>query len=271
MPATDIDFGASAREGWRIGEMFANVIVNIGLFLIRPLGVLTQVFFRKDMGERYLTPLTVTVALLLVLLAYRMTVTTVPPTPLIDLYARWSEAKVVETLAFRNCKYWIPGIWTTLFAAAVWENKVRSWMRYRRGERWHSRSMGSPRIPGLGNLFQYILTALAAVSLEWMTLSWMALLVCLSLAATVITDYAVARQLYNSVLDALDGQLESETLNQAINERLTPKQLNGITLRLPKSLRQYLQQHGGNPANIPATAVSVIEQKPAHAAVATAV
>lgn len=268
---TDIDFVGSARDGWRIGATFANVFWNVVLFLIRPVGLLTQVFFRKDMGERYFSPLPTAVAAVILFAAYVVTVRVPAPVPLLWLYVSMTDQREVSAFFIRDAKLWIPVLWAVLFAVAAWENRFRSWSRYRNGVKWHSRSMGVPRIPAMGNLFQYTVLIVAAGVLDVMALSWLALLVLLSVAATMMTDYSVARQLYNSVLDALDAELESETLNQAITERLTPKQLNGIALRLPKSLRQFIQNRGVSSGSNPAIAASVIEQKPLQSAAETAI
>lgn len=262
---TDLDLCASARDGWRIGATFANVFWNVVLFLIRPLGLLTQVFFRKEMGERYFSPLPTFVAAVILWATYMMTLRLPAPTPLLWLYLTVTDQREVTAFYVRDARIWIPVVWAIVFAIAAWENRIRAWRRNRNGVKWHSRSMGVPRIPGMGNLFQYTTLIVAAGLLDVMALSWFALLVLLSVAATMATDYSVARQLYNSVLDALDAELESETLNQAINERLTPKQLNGIALRLPKSLRQFIQQRSDGTTRGPAISASVIEQKPSHA------
>jgi hypothetical protein len=61
----------------------------------------------------------------------------------------------------------------------------------------------------------------------------LAALLLISLAMSYLSDVATARQFWNRVLDAVDGQIEAEELGKAVQERLTPAQASGLNVCVP--------------------------------------
>lgn len=241
---TDLDLVGSAKSGWSIGETFVTVALDILQILMRPMALLTQVFVRKDFGERYFTQGAFGIGLLILIVmrySYRHIVVKIPFSLTYALLGRDVGENIEKLpLFFDYCLLWILLFWTVCFGAAYGENRIRLWRRYRRGERWHSRCSGVPRIPRTSPLLQYLLVMAAAVVVDLTGCSELALLVVASLAATIAIDRAEVRRIRIAVMDSIDAQIEAETLENAIENRLTPQQAQGLVVRLPKALGQLL-------------------------------
>lgn len=230
----DLDLVGSAKSGWRMGQEIVSAIFNVILILLRPLALLTQVFFRYRFGERYFTQGTLVGAFVLIFAANALSGMVPPPYPVARVYLLITQTnEFTLPFSFANSVAWMLVGWVFVLAAASWENWFRIRAMHRRGEKWHSRCAGIPRVPGMGNLIQYVVVGLAAICVDLTGASWFAILIAASLAATIVLDRAAARELYNKVLDVLDAEIESETLGAAVKQRLAPKDAHGLYARLP--------------------------------------
>jgi len=237
----DLNFGGvlgqSVQDGVRIGNLIVNTFSWIFFLLSRPLVLVTQVFFRKELGERYLTGLQVTACLVLIFAAAAITVETSTVTTYQNSYNNWGRVVRTEVtnvtwqtkVAYLLALLWIGGF------LSVASRHFQITLRKRRtnGVLWHSRSDGTPRW-SLSNIYvELAILIVLAVLLFWGKLYGFGVLVALSFAVTALADHHAKKQLYNRVLDAIDGQIESEWMGKAIEQRLSANDAQGLNASLP--------------------------------------
>ena len=117
--------------------------------------------------------------------------------------------------------------------ASGWHYWMDLRLRRKAGGQWHSRSTGVPRIPGQNLIYELVFLGLLA-GLAFVGHLWgIGDLLALSLILTAASERHARMQLYNRILDAVDGQIESEWLGKAIEERLSPARAHGLTASLP--------------------------------------
>lgn len=232
MAETDIDLVGSAKSGVQIGEAFGKAIGHFFFLFSRPLGLVTQVVFRKDFGERFFTTTQALGAYLLIVAATVVTVL-VPVPPLSSLVAG---TVVVPPEAVRQTAVWIGVAWSAVFCLAHLQQSLGVRRRHKLGERWHSRCMGVPRISFIFEAPQYILGFGLIVAAAYYGYAGFAILLMVSVAQTAAADRWAAKEMYNRVLDSIDSEIESKNLSEAVRNRLSPKQAEGLIVRLPKRI-----------------------------------
>ena len=97
---------------------------------------------------------------------------------------------------------------------------------------WHSRSDGTPRLPVLKLYVQLAILLVLAIVLFSTKLYGFGVLIALSLVLTFLVDYSAKKELYNRVLDAIDGQIASEWMGKAIEQRLSANDAHGLNASL---------------------------------------
>jgi hypothetical protein len=222
--------------GNRINERMVNVAIDmlLGLLaaLVRPLAVVTEVVFRKQMGERYFHVIhSMAGAVLIFLSGIPFWHTD------FALYALSHPA-----VAFQYYNRWPAGAALTMYVAWGWlaafyvfcflhGRAIKA--RYRAGLRWHSYCYGIPRFAGLPVILERILPLAAAAALIYYGAYSPAVLLVISTYISYMTRVREAAQFQGRVLDAVDMQIEAENLSNAVLQRLTPEQAEGVVAPLP--------------------------------------
>jgi len=238
----DDDFGGAiadgAKTGLQIGAVISAVIAGLMMLLARPFVLVTQVLFRRDLGERYFDILQAMLSLVLIVAATAATVATSGPTSsVVPQYGAYGEVHYqtqINADSRTTPAYAIGIVWVVAFlAASAWHFRVAIPRRYRNGIMWHSRSDGVPRLPAITESLEVVILIALTVLAYWFKLEGFAVLLTFSVLTTIMSNAKKKAELYNRVLDAIDGQIESEWLGKAIEERLTPKNAHGLDATLP--------------------------------------
>lgn len=256
------DPGKAVNDGVRIGRAFASVFI----MLIRPLILTTRVIIRKDLGERYLTPLNAMVGAILIVGAAWMTVA-MPvkiETVVADRWGMPTRSLVIEDRA--TAAYVIGGVWAVLYLVGLIDHRIRLRNRYANGIRWHSRCSGVPRLPNAREWAVYVAAGGIAFLGFYNHLPLLAVLLVGSIAFAILEDGHAAAEFWGRVLDAVDGQIESENLGKAVKDRLTPDRAEGVHAPVPgyvkDAYRLRVAEAIGISAQRSSTTASTIELKP---------
>lgn len=232
----DDDFGdamvSGAKSGVQIGAAIGAAIAGLMMLLARPFVLVTQVLFRKELGERYFDVIQVYLSLLLIIVATAATIWSadVSYNSSYGFYFRHTlESDFITTAG------WVFGIlWTVAFmAATAWHFYFTLPRRGRGGIMWHSRSDGIPWFPRITEVLEVVIIGALMVLAYWFKLEGFAVLLTFSFLTTIGTNAKKKAESYNRVLDAIDGQIESEWLGKAIEEKLTPSNAHGLNAPLP--------------------------------------
>lgn len=221
------------NDGLKIGTAIGNAITYLFLFLTRPLVLLTQVFYRKNMGERYLTPLSASGGLALLALVTAGSEYLIGSKTHIGADYSGRRTTAIEYALNPNIAYGVGITWIVAFLAAYVQHHFAVRKRYATGERWHSLNSGVPRVAGLRDPAQYALTSAASAACFYFGLHGYGGLLCLSLVLGILSDQAARRRFWNSVLDTIDAQIEAENLGKAVAERLSPAKVEGLEAPVP--------------------------------------
>jgi len=229
----DVDLMGSARTGLQVGRMFAQAIT----VLLKPLAIITQMFYRKEMGERYVQQWHILVGAGFICLAtYASANGTIYESRVVQ--DTFGQLRSTEVPASRThpLAYWIGGAWLVVFFLACTEHRLRIRGRYKRGQRWHSMCLGVPRLPILTELVQAICTGGLVYASYHFRMEPIAALLFSSLVAGASIDEVTKRMFWNQVLDTIDAQIEAEQIGKAIQQRLSPAQAEGVAARVPAAL-----------------------------------
>jgi len=271
------------RDGAQIGKIAAQAIAWLFFIISRPAVLVTLVYLRKDLGERYFTVIQAVLGLLLIMLATGATVDFLrapqsrilnyTSNPYINNYYRNNyynaypqyspygpPPEAPSSTGRIDFALFVGGFWEISFALLAAKHfLITLRQRQKNGVLWHSRSDGTPRFKFLGEV---ILLVLLAIFTYWTRLYGICALLSLSLFITFMADAHARKELYNRVLDVIDGQIESEWLGNAIERKLNPGQAHGLNAALParvsnqyrRSVTKYFKERTPAAVPIPATA-----------------
>jgi hypothetical protein len=216
------------------------VLLGVRATDIRPAATLTEIVFRKNMGERYFTLWNVIAGFgLLQVFSIPLGVPTPSPAGhdvLGQFYPAQSDfPRMIWVLTFMGWHvalllYWGLHAWS-----------VRQ--RYKAGGRWHSRNVGVKRFPFLPVWFEKALPIVAGLFI-WQAcqVPGFGILMILSGVISIMLRANEASLFWERVLDVIDGQLEQEYLAKAVMERSNPKETEGYTAPLPAYVSQKFRQ-----------------------------
>ncbi len=225
------DVFKGVRDGMAVARVVKDVFMMGVATLCRPLALLTEAIFRKDMGERYFTRNAAATGLVVLAAATAPFFLTKSPAGASSYAARLAaEAASPENPSWVK---WAGFGWIGLFllASILHQQSVRH--RYKSGARWHSGNSGVPRVPILTVPVQYVAIISMAALAYFAGLKLFALLLVLSLLCSAITERIAAVRFWNSVLDMIDAEIESENLGKAVTHRLSPARSEGLETRVP--------------------------------------
>lgn len=208
-----------------IGKVFGAILAVVAV----PVALLTQMVFRKDLGERYASLNRRVIAAGVLVIAGVMHAFF--PMPSLSGIVQDS-FRSVPVLSHPSSTILAAGL-LVLFVIACIEHELRLRSRYKTDGRWHSWSLGVNRIPGVGIKLQVLATLLVAAGAFWLRLDYFAIVLAASGVFSGVIDANTKREFYNRVLDTVDAQIESEMVGKAVKERLSPAQAEGLQAHLP--------------------------------------
>lgn len=203
------------------GDQVSNVIVDVMLsvlfILTKPVILSTQVFYRNSFGERYLSMASYLAAGALI--GFTATLNGVG-----------SGLVVLPSSMAIACGFgWLAGYLVWLYIHLRFIRR-----RYRTGERWHSRSSGLSRWnQAYGHWLELGTTAGAFLLCLMLGLSGSAFLLFWSGILSFLAWVHEQKAFHNRVLDAIDGQIESENLSAAIEQKPIHPHNEGLKAPLP--------------------------------------
>lgn len=222
--------------GDKIEEKLKNAVVHgllaILVMMIRPVATLTEVFFRKDMGERYFTAWNLMAGWLLLL------VFGAPYDKMIglsvggryDMYGNYQRSSGSADSAW----FIAPLVWLAALTFCAYLHEQAVIRRYKEGVRWHSANVGIPRIEDLPYVFEKGIPFLAGILMIWLLqLHGLGALMILSGLVSILLRMHEARLFRERMLDIIDSQIEQDNLAKAVKERLSPEKSEGVQAPLP--------------------------------------
>lgn len=209
--------------------MIKQMLKDLLLSFVRPLATMTEVLYRRDLGERYFALWNVIVGVFWLILA------SIPLTPFRHFTYDYYDAPVSRRWNFAATFNIVVGVlWLIAFLWACWRERQSLHRRYREGIVWHSYSHGTSflddRIPetyhgfivlGFGALIAYLGAYVPG-----------GLLIVSGYLSNQMRANEMTR-FHHQVLDALDARIESENLSTAIMQRSRPQNTEGFTAPLP--------------------------------------
>lgn len=199
-----------------VRDIFLSLLVS----LIRPIATVTEKLYRRQMGERYFGVWNVLVGVPLIIAAC---------VPLSIIRERglhleeWSKTEQMSLI--------IGVVWLAVF---VWESvahfrDVRR--RYRENVMWHSYcyGIGFNKRPAIVAMC----CAIAGVVAGWFHLYGIMLLLVFSGGFSVQMRAAEMAKMKRLLLDAIDKHIEQVSFANAVRNRLSPGQANGLVAPLP--------------------------------------
>jgi hypothetical protein len=219
-----------AMKGIGIGNAFGNAFQRMLNLFARPIVLSTQALFRKDMGERFLDPNQAFLTIVVIIVATGVSFLSGlegyrdPNNP----FAR-SVPDARTTISLIVGAVWLAGF----IAAVAWHFRVTLPKRGRDSILWHSRSNGVPRVPGITLPIELAIVWALSFLAFFAGLFGFGVLLFVSALFTLQSDLYLKTEFYNRVLDAIDSQIESEELGEAIERKLSPAQARGVQAWMP--------------------------------------
>ncbi len=199
-----------------VGDMFLAFLVS----LIRPIATVTEKLYRRRMGERYFTGWNVIIGVPLIIAAC------LPVSLLRGEGLDWMDWSITEWVSVA-----IGCVWVAVFALAAVAHFRDVRRRYRENVMWHSYCYGV----GFNKRPSDIAACCAIVGIlaGWFHLYGIMLLLVFSGGFSVQMRAFEMRKMRKAFLDTIDGHIEQVSFADAVRERLTPDQANGLVAPLP--------------------------------------
>lgn len=219
----------------------------LATLLVKPLAICTDPFFRKNFGERYLTPIGVGFALTLWSFAETLSRWIGnSDSPIISLCHKYDYHQAANWLAVHHASTKV--IFIVGFAFTFLSLIHLGWIFRRRasGQLWHSMSRGESIFGRENRRRDLELAILGTVVLGLFVPPIGLLFFC----SRVASHYLTAKQeqsLYDRYLDAMDKKIEMEQLQQALDQGVPPCQAGGLHHPLP---RNFKGEHRANVARV---------------------
>lgn len=228
----------------KVTDGIIQAVLGLVAMFIRPLATLTEIFFRKDFGERYYTfwnwyagCILTTIAWICILIGVGLTSTQETYMDSRGLIHTQTIVAPASTFSLTVLGLWAWGL--HIFTVIQWWSVRR---RYQRGGRWHSRSIGVPWIPKFPAWAERAIPLGLGFILVRFGATIPGVLMIASAATTLLLRWKEARDFKNRVLDVIDGQIEQEYLGKAVMERTGPREAEGFRAPLPAYVSQSFRQ-----------------------------
>lgn len=213
----------------KLKSVFGDVLLALVFSFIRPIATLTEVFFRKQMGERYFNAWNYFAGFILIS-AVRSPYAVVTR----------GQIPVANILAFA---------WGIAFAVCIYLHKEEVKNRYRDGIRWHSYCYGLPRIEKLPAAIERAIPIVIGVMFIVFRFMGIGGLLVLSGMISITLRTREVQEFRNRMLDKIDAQIEHDNLEKTILENLPPQQTEGLRAPVPGNMSKEAREQFVNPAD----------------------
>ena len=215
----------------KIKNAFGDMLLAILFSLIRPIATMTEIIFRRHIGERYFTHWSFIVGLSLI-------AASAMPHGVVN--------NAQETVAIYSAI-----AWGVIFILCYILHRVEIISRYRKNLRWHSYNYGLPRIPFSNIVIEKIITLALGGVLVYLGYIGVGGLIFLSGMISITLRIREVQEFRNRMLDTIDAQIEHDNLDKAILENLPPQQTEGLRAHMPKSMSKEGREKFVKPKNRP--------------------
>lgn len=207
----------------KVKKIISNFVFEAMLSTLGPIATLTEVFFRRNMGERYFSVMNVIIGSGVVMLAAM---------PFLTIGGAW---RMILSILFGT-------LWIVSQIYYLREHNLAVIHRYRAGIRWHSGNPGVARYPGLHPVVEVIGPFFVGAVLLGLGLPGPAFLMIASRCISGFLYGQAASRSYNRILDIIDSQIEQEYFTKAVQERLTPEESDGLPVYVPAYVSDKFRQ-----------------------------
>jgi uncharacterized protein YqgC (DUF456 family) len=224
----------------KITDAMIHAVLALLVMLIRPVATLTEIFFRKDMGERYFTSWNAIAGYWILAFA------SIPlgmPWPGRGGYDELGIYRTATSSTSKEAWLFIAFAWSAALTVCTFLQYQSVKKRYVEGGRWHSRNVGVPRYPSLSIYIEKALPIVAGVAIMWwFQIYGFGLLLIVSGVVSILLRLYEAHMFRERVMDVIDGQIEQEYLGKAVMERSKPGEVDGLQAPLPAYVSQKFRQ-----------------------------
>lgn len=211
----------------------------LAALLLKPLANATEPLFRKNLGERYLTPMGAFVSFCLWSLVKKLADATpysFQVTPLQESLNRaqcYDAANWVHTYNLSGKVGWLI---TAVYGVMAWRSLIAAGLRRKTGQPWYSMSRGESVFGSENKIRDIIISVVASLILLDVAPPAGALF----LVSRFLSYYLEARQqssIYNQYLDAMDAKIQNEYLQRALDQGEPPSATEGLYCPLPRGMK----------------------------------
>ena len=245
----------------KITDGMIHAALTLVVMFVRPIATLTEIFFRRRMGERYFTYWNV-IGGFFVLIACHTSWGVPQPAPGgSDYFGRYTPAQSAIPMMVLHITFvaWVAALFCALGLHAA---GVKA--RYQAGGRWHSRNNGIPWISSTPSWVERVVPILGAIALwRFGHVPSFALLMIVSTGVSFMLRVFEARSFRERVMDVIDGQIEQEFLAKSVMERSKPEAVDGLQTPLPAYVSQKVRQNFIEEIEPETPEIPPIDSKPA--------
>jgi len=230
----------------------------LATLLVKPLALATDVFFRKDFGERYLTPNSAVVSILLwVAASVYASHETGRDNPILQGLWALGLHEIAQWISEHDYAKTIGWIMVIASGFMVVRNLTQTRARTTTGHMWYSLSRGAS-IFGNENKTRDLMIAAMSVGILCLFAPTLALLFAVSRIVSYQVESSQQNAFYSRYLDAMDAKIQAEYLQRALDKGEPPDNTEGLYCPLPKSFKGEHRQRvarvvAGGPFNPGAT------------------
>jgi hypothetical protein len=231
------EFNFSDEMQKKLNNFNMKMLGLLPTLLVKPLALATDVFFRKDFGERYLTTSSVLVSGFLWVLATNFAyIYQGGASPFIELIFKLGLHRTAQWLYHHDYSNKVG--WIVIFAHSflAWRNLILTRVRAASGQVWYSVSRGSS-IFGTENKIRDGIIAVVLVLVLGVFADSLGLLCFISFC---VSHHLAAREqafFYNQYLDAVDAKIQAEYLQRALDKGEPPGFTDGLYCPLSKDFK----------------------------------
>jgi hypothetical protein len=214
----------------------------IATLLVKPLALATDVFFRKDFGERYLAQNSAALALILWGLAPKLALLWGQGlNPLLQLIYDAGLHKIAYWFFRHDCTNAFGFLIGCAYGFMAVRNITQTRRRSASGQIWYSMSRGGS-IFGIENKARDLLIAFGAVAILGLLAPSLALLFFISRLVSYQVEASQQAAFYNRYLDAMDAKVQAKYLRRALDKGEPPDDTDGLYCPLSKAFKGEYRQ-----------------------------
>lgn len=211
------------------------ITVRIMMVLFKPIVLTTDLFVRKNFGERYLTSTAVFSGWLVILVVLNLQGVTLwmsDPSSSAD----WPQPTPANVAWVIVGNLWL---WGYVVMALVARRGIRA--RNKAHRLWHSYCMGEWRVRFLSSGLQRLILAGAGVLMLVVGIKLMGALLIFSLYRSFLQEAAVAKRIWEAVLDVNDRKIEAERLQEALDQK-PAEESDGLLLPMSPAIAEHARR-----------------------------